>query len=138
LKISNNITSYIPQREPIVMISSLLEVNSKGAKSSFFIKEDNIFNNRGFFDESGIIENIAQTAAAMTGYNAVEKNIEVKKGFIGSINNLRIIKLVKVNSEIETNVTIENVVMGVHIIKGSVKQASDLVAECEMKIFLEE
>jgi len=120
------------------MISSLLEVNSKGAKSSFFIKEDNIFNNRGFFDESGIIENIAQTAAAMTGYNAVEKNIEVKKGFIGSINNLRIIKLVKVNSEIETNVTIENVVMGVHIIKGSVKQASDLVAECEMKIFLEE
>ena len=138
MKISNNITSYIPQREPIVMISSLLEVNSKGAKSSFFIKEDNIFNNRGFFDESGIIENIAQTAAAMTGYNAVEKNIEVKKGFIGSINNLRIIKLVKVNSEIETNVTIENVVMGVHIIKGSVKQASDLVAECEMKIFLEE
>lgn len=120
------------------MISELLEVNDKGATSSFLIKENNIFNNKGFLDESGIIENIAQTAAAMTGYKAIKDKSEVKKGFIGSINNIKIFKSAKINQEIETKVTIENVVMGVHIIKGVVKQNNEAIAECEMKIFLEE
>ena len=119
------------------MISDLLSADERGAVSKLYINDDNIFSNEGYLDESGIIENIAQTAAAMTGYNTIQNNEEVKKGFIGSVNKLKIYNLPKSQQEIETKVTIENIVMDVHIIKGIVMQHSVVMAECEMKIFLE-
>ena len=36
-----NIKTYIPQREPFVMIDSLIEANEIGFSSSFFINNDN-------------------------------------------------------------------------------------------------
>jgi len=131
------ITSYIPQREPIVMVSKLIKASETEAITKLFIDENNIFCANGFFDESGIIENIAQTAAALTGYNAILKNQAVKKGFIGSIDNLKIYNLPKCNKEIETIVNVENIVIDVHIIKGIVKIGTSIIAECNMKIFLE-
>ena len=68
----SKITDYIPQREPIVMVSALLSANKEEAVSEFNITDDNIFCQDGYLTESGIIENIAQTAAAMTGFNAVQ------------------------------------------------------------------
>ena len=131
------IKKYIPQREPMIMVSELISATEKEALTKLFISSDNIFCNNGLFDESGIIENIAQTAAAMTGYNTISNNQEVKKGFIGSINKLKIYNLPKCKREIKTKVIVENIVMNVHIIKGTVWQDGNMIAECEMKIFLE-
>lgn len=132
------IKRYIPQREPIIMVSELVSASEKEAITELFITDNNIFcNNDGFLDESGIIENIAQTAAALTGYNTISNNQEVKKGFIGSVNKLKIYNLPKSKQKIETKVIVENIVMDVHIIKGYVKQNNKEIAECEMKIFLE-
>lgn len=134
---NHNITDYIPQREPIVMVSQIIEVNEKKVLTIFLITDDNIFCNEGYLQEPGLIENIAQSAAAMTGYNASINNEEVKKGFIGSVDNLNIISLPKSNTEIKTQVAITNQVMNVNIIKGTIWQNNNIVAECEMKIFLD-
>lgn len=135
---TNKITNYIPQREPIVMVSELCSANEKEALTKLSVTDDNIFCHDGYLQEPGIIENIAQTAAAMTGYNAIKNNEDVKRGFIGSINNLEIYSLPKSGKEIKTEVAIVNQVMNVHIIKGVVRQDGNIMAECEMKIFLEE
>ncbi len=133
-----DITSYIPQREPIVMISELCSATEKKATTKLHLTEKNIFCVEGEFHEPGILENIAQTAAAMTGYNTVKNKKAVKRGFIGSINNINIFELPLVNTTIETTVEIENEVMNVHFIKGTVSQNGNTMAECTMKIFLEE
>jgi len=132
------ITDYIPQREPIVMVSELVSATEEKAITRLNITENNIFCENGYLTESGIIENIAQTAAAMTGYNAIQNNLAVKKGFIGSVNKLKIHQLPQSNLSITTTVIIDTVVMNVHIIKGRIHQNEQLVAECEMRIFLEE
>ena len=138
MKDSNRITEYIPQREPMVMVSELCSVTETNVKTKLFIANNNIFCKDGFFQEPGLIENIAQSAAAMTGFNAIKNNEEVKRGFIGSINKLNIYNLPKSGIEIETEITIINEVMNVHIIEGIVRQNYIIMAECEMKIFLEE
>ncbi len=122
----------------MVMISELCSVTEKSVKTKLFISEDNIFCANGFFQEPGLIENIAQSAAAMTGFNAIKSKEAVKKGFIGSVNKLTISELPKSGSEIETEVTVINEIMNVHIIKGIIKQNDIIIAGCEMKIFLEE
>ena len=131
-----DVKKYIPQDEPFVMISDLLSVSETEAVSVFYIDDKCIFVKDGFLDESGIVENIAQTAAAMSGYNQIKNGGEVKKGFIGSVESLNICNLPVSNSSLETKVIIKNVVMDVNIIKGTVQQKNEIIAECRMKIFL--
>ncbi len=133
-----SVDKYIPQREPFIMISRLSNVSEDSASSVFDITNENIFIKDGCFQEAGIIENIAQTAAAMTGYHSATNNNEIKRGFIGAIKNLKIFNLPKVESSIETTIRVENQVMNVNIIQGKVMQKGNLVAECEMRIYIDE
>ena len=133
-----NILDIIPQREPIVMLDRLIEVDENSATSTFLIKNSNVFFADGALQEPGIIENIAQTAAAMTGYAAKVNNQEVKLGFIGAIKNLKIHKLPPEQSTVNTTVSIQNIVMNITIVNGIVRIGEEIVAECEMRIFIEE
>ncbi len=135
----NNLINLIPQRPPMVMISKLLSVDEKTCISSLMISEDNIFCNDSIFCESGLIENIAQTAAARFGYLAIHANEnegEVKIGFIGGIKNLLIHDLPNSGTEINTQITIEHEVMGASIISAKVYTDDKVFAEGELKIFL--
>ncbi|MBX2965371.1 MAG: 3-hydroxyacyl-ACP dehydratase [Cyclobacteriaceae bacterium] len=129
------ITDYIPQREPIVMIDNLVSASEEGATTQYHIKENNIFITDGHFNESGLIENIAQTAAAQAGYICRQKNVAPPVGFIASINALEVYALPVINSSVETTVTITNRVFDVVIIEGDVKQHEEILCRCKMKIF---
>jgi hypothetical protein len=120
------------------MLSEICIISDIEVLTKFNFDDNNIFCKNGFLTEPGIIENIAQSAAAMNGFNAVKNNHKVKRGFIGSVNNLEIFRFPKSGIAIETKVKVENQVMNVNIIKGIIRQNGILIAECEMKIFLEE
>jgi len=132
----DDIISIIPQREPMVMIGSLLKCSEEGSETEFLIEKENMFCENGFFSESGIIENIAQTAAAQVGYICKIKNIPVPIGFIGAIKNLEVVSLPKVNEKIITRVRVENEIMGVTIISGIVFCNDQMIASTEMKIVI--
>ena len=131
-----DILELIPQRAPFVMITKLMDVMEQSATSSFRILEDNLFVKDGKFQESGLIENIAQTAAAMSGYKAKVSGRDAEIGFLGGIKNLQVYYLPSVNTNLFTEVLLENQVMNVNLIKGLIRQEDKLVAECEMKVFL--
>ena len=131
-----DILELIPHRAPFVMITELMEVREQSATSSFRILEDNIFVKDGQFQESGLIENIAQTAAAMSGYKAKKSGSAAEIGFLGGVKNLRIYYLPDVDTNLTTEVRLENQVLNVNLIKGLIRQEDRLVAECEMKVFL--
>lgn len=133
-----DIKTLIPQREPIIMVSKLIYANKTCATTILNINDDNIFVDKDEFNESGMIENIAQTAAALNGYNTLSSNGSVKLGYIGAIKNLSIFKLAKVNSIIETSVVLENQIMNVDILKGTIKQDNSVICECEMRVFLQD
>ena len=47
------------------------------------------------FKEPGLVENIAQTAAARAGYISHTENKPVLVGYIGAVNNLQVFSLPK-------------------------------------------
>lgn len=135
------VSALIPQKPPIEMVDKLWLNNETTTISGFTIKENNIFCQDGFFHEPGIIENIAQTAALRVGYivSLMEKNgekVNPPVGYIGAIKKLIIHQLPKIGAELRTEVKIEHVVFDVTLISGKTTLNGDLVAECEMKIFL--
>src|SRR5690348_4927067 len=122
----HEITNYIPQRNPIVMIHDLIEAGEDFAITRLVIEGDNIFVSDDCLAEPGLVENIAQTAAAQVGYQCALKNIPVPLGYIASVNDLEIFSLPKQNSTIVTSVRIVNHVLNVTIIEGKVEQDGKL------------
>ncbi|MCK9616491.1 MAG: hydroxymyristoyl-ACP dehydratase [Lentimicrobiaceae bacterium] len=136
----NDLLRLIPQRPPMVMIDKLRSCENKVTITALTPQADNLFAENGLFTEPGLIENIAQTAAAGVGYrvsrDATEGKTEIPLGFIGAVKNLKIYFLPKLGDEIITTVTIEHEVLDATIINGTIRCGGQLVAECEMKIFL--
>ena len=132
----DNIETLIPQRPPFVMIDKLLSFSETATTTSFSIKADNIFVEHGLFKEPGLVENIAQTAAARAGYVSQTENKPVLVGYIGAVNNLQIFTLPKTGDELITEITIENQIFDVTLISGKITCNGQPVAQCKMKIFI--
>ncbi len=132
-----NITKYIPQKAPIVMIDTLDYCEGGSTKTSFEIRTNNIFVKNGIFQEPGIIENIAQTAAVKAGYEVKKHGAEPLVGFIGALKDLVIYKLPRVGDVLKTTVTIKMEVMGITLVEGFSVCEGTKIASCEMKIFIQ-
>lgn len=129
------ILGYIPQRPPMVMVGKLLNVSGARTRTSFIPGKDNIFCSGDQFREAGLIENIAQTAAAGEGYKASLEGKTPRPGFIGGIRNLQIHSLPATGDEIETETLVEHEVLNASVIHGKVFNGPSVIAECEMKVF---
>ena len=133
---AENILSLIPQRAPFVMVDKLLYADETSAITNFLINEKNIFVVNGKFREAGLVENMAQTAAAHAGHiSSTQKKIPAI-GYIGDVKNLEIVELPEIDDELETEIKIENQIFEVTIITGKITCKKKLIASCEMKIFI--
>jgi predicted hotdog family 3-hydroxylacyl-ACP dehydratase len=130
------ILQFIPQRPPFVMVDQLLHTDDHSASSIFQVRAENIFVEERELAEAGLIENIAQTAAARIGYICQQEKRPVPLGYIGAVQNLEIIALPKINDQIETEISIKNQIFDVTIISGTVQCKGMVLARCDMKIFI--
>jgi predicted hotdog family 3-hydroxylacyl-ACP dehydratase len=135
---SDTILQYIPQRAPIVLISRIYKCDETSVVTGFDIVNEHILTQNGKLTESGIVENMAQTAASMAGFEAVVNKTQPRVGFIANIKNLVINFLPEAGNEILTEVKTKTQVMNVSIIEANSYCNNQLVASCEMKIFLQE
>ena len=133
----SDILPFIPQRPPFVMVDEIINSDEQACVTRFVVSADNIFVKNNALTEPALMENIAQTAAAHTGYLCKQKNEPVPVGFIGAVQQLEVFALPAVGDTIETAVTIKNQVLNVTLISGSITCNRLPVAKCEMKIFIQ-
>ncbi|MBK7307917.1 MAG: 3-hydroxyacyl-ACP dehydratase [Chitinophagaceae bacterium] len=131
-----NFQSLIPQKPPFVMVDKLFSVTETTTTTGFTIQADNIFVKNGIFKEPGLVENIAQTAAANAGYVSHTQNKPVLVGYIGAVNNLQVFALPETGDELITEITTENQIFDVTLISGKITCNGQLIAQCKMKIFI--
>ncbi|MDH6344107.1 putative hotdog family 3-hydroxylacyl-ACP dehydratase [Parabacteroides sp. PFB2-12] len=125
----------LPQKGRFVMVDRLIRCDEEVTLSTLSIREDNIFIDNGRFLEAGILEHMAQTAAARNGYidKYVQKG-EVKLGFIGEIKNVSIERCPAVGETLTTSVTIVSEIFSTLLIHIDVTSAGEPIASGDMKI----
>lgn len=133
---ADSILTLIPQRPPFVMVDRLLYCDETTARTGLTVRADNLFVEDGVLTAPGLTENIAQTAAARSGFSASQQQMPAPVGFIGGIRNLRIYALPKIGDELVTEISIVNQIFEVMMITGRILCKDELLAECEMKIFI--
>lgn len=134
-----DIHELLPQREPFVMVGRLKEFDETRTVTETPVGEDNLFVESGVFSPSGLIENVAQTCAARIGY--VNKYIlrkGIQLGFIGALRHFRVHRLPVVGETLRTEIVTVSEVFGMTLIEAAVRSGEDLLAECEMKIAIQE
>lgn len=136
------VLKFIPQRLPIVVVHGL-EAHSENSSTSIFnVEKDHLFVRDGKLLPSGLMENIAQTAALRSGYVFSQQATDSDEapeppiGFIGALKNFVVDDLPSIGSKISTTVTVTYEVMGMQVVEASVKCGKNIIASCEMKIFL--
>jgi predicted hotdog family 3-hydroxylacyl-ACP dehydratase len=132
----NSITAFIPQRPPIVMIGGLLEVKDNITRTGLQIAADNLFVEDGKLMPPGLLENMAQTAAARVGYVAQQENTPVPIGFIGAVKDFEVFDLPPAGAFIETITEIQSQVFNATMVAGKVLLDGKVMAQCELKIFI--
>jgi len=131
------IIDYIPQKPPIVMVDRIFRSDTNSVLTGFYITENNIFVENGKFNESGLIENIAQSAASGVGLKNVLNGLPIPIGFIGAVKNLHIFSLPVFGTDIYTIIEEIMEVFGITIIQGTVFCETGIIASCEMKVAIE-
>lgn len=134
---NSTITDLIPQRYPMVMVDDLISLDNEVSTTRFFIRPDNIFVDNVIFSECGLIEHIAQSAAARIGYIFSSAGKEIPIGYIGSVNDFEVVRLPKIGETIETCITILQEVFNITLIKADCFVDGKCIASCKMKIFLD-
>mgnify|MGYP000762753232 FL=1 len=130
------ILGLIPQRPPIVMVDSFFGIEENCSYSGLTVTSDNIFCEAGKLQEPGVIEHIAQSAAARIGFIYTRQGAQVPLGFIGSVDKLKIYNLPEVGIKLFTEITVVQEVFDITLVSAQVKAGEELIAECRMKIFI--
>lgn len=128
------VTDIIPQRKPFVFIDSLLQCDENAAETSFKIRENNIFVRDGIFQTPGLIENIAQSCVAKTGY--ISKFKEHKKitiGYIGNVHHLKVNRNPEVGETITTTVIFGENIAGIQLCEAVVRVGDEIIAQSSIK-----
>ena len=104
------ILEYIPQRPPVVMVDTFYGIDERGcARSGLTVTADNLLVADG-----------------------------VQLGYIGAVNDLKVHFLPPVGSRLVTQNMVEQTVMNVTLLSARTECDGKPVAECRMKIYLEE
>jgi len=135
----NDVIGLIPQKPPMVMVDRLYECEDGKAITGFTITKENILVRDGFLSEAGLIENMAQSSALMTGWLAKEKaggEPGLEAGVIGGIKDFRLYFLPAAGSDILTEIIIAHRIGNATIVNGKITSGNKISAECELKIFI--
>lgn len=132
-----NIEELIPQRAPIIMVDEFMGVEDNVSRSGLTVREDNFFLDGDVLTECGLIEHIAQSAAARVGYVCRQMNVPVPIGFIGSVDRFSVDRLPRLGDKILTTITVLQEVMQITLIQATCAIDGQEVAGCRMKIFLD-
>lgn len=133
-----DILDLIPQRDPIVMVDGFSGIDNNISVTYLEVKSNNIFLYDNMLTECGLIEHIAQSAAARVGYICLSNGEDIKLGYIGSINKFCIERNPQIGETVKTYIHVVQEVFNITLIEAHCFVNADEIASCQMKIFLNE
>jgi len=128
------------------LISHLVEMVGNRAITRFEIPEDHILIENEHLSETGLLENLAQTAALSAGYDYfTSQNTEMDKyeapmGYMGSIKKIQLKRQPHYSERLETRTLLTRSIRSdqteVVFCIGKVSSGNEVLAHGEFKLFL--
>ena len=119
---------------PMLLVDEVLKYQTNSIKTSFTIKEDNIFlTEKKTLLPSALAEVMAQSIAAL---NAITSKEKAKKGFLVMLKNITFSGEAKLGDILTCQATIVDFVAQTYIANCEIKNQTNLLAKGEIRIFI--
>ena len=134
-----DVTAYIPQRAPFILIDTLYQCAPGEARAGLLVPSDHLLVQDGYLSEAGILESMAQAVALKSGYEACAQaaGAPPRVGFIAALKAVQLHALAPVGCTLVTHVEVLLQALDVLVVKTSCGYHTTPVAQCEMRLFLE-
>jgi len=130
--------ALIPHRKPMCIIDRLIDTTAQGGTAETGVASDNVMvDENGQLEPTAIAEMIAQTYAAVKGYNDRLSGEPVKQGFLVGIRKIQFFKLVFIGDILRINVDTVGAISGFAVVKGQVTRNQEVIAEGEIKLWIQ-
>ena len=130
--------ALIPHRKPMCIIDRLIDTKAQGGTAEAGVAPDSVLvDEDGQLDPTAVAEMIAQTYAAVKGYNDRLSGEPVKQGFLVGIRKIQFLKLVFVGDVLRINVDTVGAISGFAVVKGQVTRNQEVIAEGEIKLWIQ-
>lgn len=134
---SIDIHTLLPQKEPFVMIDSIIVYDDLHTDTEFLIQSDNLFVRNGCLITSGMVENIAQACAARIGYyNKYILKRGIQPGVIAAIRNMKVFRHPSIGSKIHTAITIIGDAFGMILADAAIMSEDSIISKAHVKMAL--
>lgn len=129
----------MPQRDPIVMVDKIYDAEGDTAHTGLSVTATNYFiEEDGRMAEPGLIEHIAQSASALMGHKALLAGQPLPVGYIGEVKKFHCYVRPAVGDELTTTINLGAEINGVTLMTGETRCGETLVADTQMKLFVED
>lgn len=128
----------LPQQEPFRFVDKVTSFTEERTCTTFEVKESPLTDG-GEMSAGAIVEHMAQSCAARTGYICVYiLHIPVSIGYIGQVRDLEIRRFPTLGEELRTEVDFVQEVFGISLCRVSVYCGDELVARGTLKTALKD
>jgi len=137
---NEGIKELIPQREPFMMVDEFEQTGDNRATTGLTIGCDNYFIlPGGEMAESGLIEHMAQSSAALVGWQTKSiNNGQPRIGLIGEVKHFECLRRPKVGDALTTDIEFGLSFGNVTMATGNSKIGEEVIATIQMKIFMQD
>lgn len=133
---AQEIIDYLPHRAPLVMVDRLYMCSSKIGIAGLRIEYNNIFVSQNEFQESGLVEHMAQTIALKMAFESSLQNKKTFRGFLVVVRRFNVITLPKVGQEVITRGEVVNIPGVSNVANFKSYISGKLIAESQLRLLM--
>lgn len=135
--VGEDIFRLIPQRNPFVMLDEFETTGESAAQTALYVRTDNFFIlPDGTLAETGLIEHIAQSAAALVGYQQTDL-AQPRIGLIGEVKHFECLRRPESGQLVHTCVEFGLTIGNVTLVEGRCCIGDEMIAKAKLKIFMQ-
>ncbi|MFS4466576.1 ABC transporter permease [Maribacter sp. 2210JD10-5] len=142
-----DIKKFLPHRPPMLMVSSMPHIDNDSVITEFNISKECLFTDELVLNESGLIENVAQTCSAIVGqsyfeYDDLEGTSNKLIGYISAIKKVQIYQLPKIGQTLISKAKLisryDTDELSICTISCSSFTNDDLIVDCTLNCLIHE
>ncbi len=132
-----DIKRLIPQRNPFLMVDEFEATDENVAETALYVRADNLFFlPDGTLSETGLMEHVAQSAAALAGYQTGDSD-NPAIGLIGEVKRFECHRRPKAGDYIHTSIRFGFSFGNVTLVQGQCSIDGEEIANTKLKIFMQ-
>lgn len=133
------VESLIPHRKPMCLIDRLIELKDQGGTVEASVPHEHaLIASDGRLDSLAVAEMIAQSYAAVKGYDDRHSGKPVHRGFLVGIRKLQFWGTAFAGDLLRINVKTVGAIAGFAVVTGAVFRHQELLADGEIKLWIQD